>query len=294
MQKYDIIENYRDDDNLRRMFLDFVPKVFGGLDFEPWYNKGFWFDQYIPFSIIQNNRIVSNVSVTVMNILLDGKEIDGIQFATVGTLPEYRMRGLSRYLMDYVLNKYNKETRFFFLFANEDVIDFYPRFGFKRYREVEFIRHKDIPKPAFAARKLDINSTKDFELICGLLKDRQDITRIFGARNYDFVTVWHYLNIFPNRLYYLEDDDILIVASEKQGILHLWDIVFRKSFHLQSAISKVMGKEPITAIHFHFPPDRLPFTYDSVVAVPDDSPLFVRGDFPVAGQLLKFPLTAQT
>ena len=110
MNDYKIIENYRDDTVLRNKFYKFVGQIFSGLSFKKWYETGYWTDKYIPYSIVKDNQIVSNVSISIMKIILEGRSVRGIQFGTVGTLREYRKQGLSKYLMDYVLEKYEDST----------------------------------------------------------------------------------------------------------------------------------------------------------------------------------------
>jgi GNAT superfamily N-acetyltransferase len=293
MNKYRVYENYRDNVSLRNKFYDFVRTVYPGADFEIWYRKGFWLDNYVPFSIIMDDKVVSNVSITRMNIIIDGSEVSGIQFGTVGTIPEYRKRGLSRYLMEYVLDKVEKSADFLFLFANQDVVNFYTRFGFDRYSEVIFKSQANIPKADYSARKLDINSVQDFAIIRRLVSQRVILTRLFGARDYGFITFWHILNVFHDNLYYLEDHDVILIVSEKNGCLHIWDVIHSEPFGVKSAISKVIKGDKSKSISYYFSPDQLHFEYDS--AEEDiDSPLFVRGPFPISGKHFKFPTTAQT
>jgi predicted acetyltransferase len=75
--------------------------VFPRADFKTWYLKGYWSDHYIPHSIIRDNNIIANVSISKMKILINGKCIKGIQLGTVGTLAGYRNQGLSRLLMTH-------------------------------------------------------------------------------------------------------------------------------------------------------------------------------------------------
>lgn len=72
---YKIISNYQKDKALRDSFNELSKKIFG-LDFENWYQSGFWTDKYIPYSILANNRIASNVSVNLCNFILTGKKYD--------------------------------------------------------------------------------------------------------------------------------------------------------------------------------------------------------------------------
>ena len=63
-----IIKKYRDKEELRKSFNELAKKTFG-LNFEDWYQNGFWGDNYNPYSIVMDGRIVANVSVN-MNILV--------------------------------------------------------------------------------------------------------------------------------------------------------------------------------------------------------------------------------
>ncbi len=293
MNDFVVYENYKNDDRLRQKFNGFVQTVFPGADFETWYQKGFWLDNYIPFSIIMDDKIVSNVSITRMNIIIDHTELRGIQFGTVGTIPEYRKKGLSRYLMQYVLSKVEKSADFLFLFANEDVLDFYPKFGFDKYSEIIFKLEHEIPKADYSARKLDIDSMEDFDIIKRLIGERLTLSKIFGAHDYGFITFWHILNLFPKNLYYLEDEDAILIISKRNGCLHIYDVIYSREIDINTAISKVIEGDEIEAIRYYFSPDQLHFKYDSV-AEDIDSPLFVRGKFPIADMNFKFPTTAQT
>jgi len=293
MSNYKIHDNIKNDDNLRNKFFDFTQTVFPGADFKKWHLKGFWLDNYIPYSIIEDDKIVSNVSITKMNLLIDGKYVKGIQFGTVGTIPGYRDHGLSRFLMEFVLDKYKDDVKFFFLFANDSVMDFYPKFGFERQKAVIFKSSTDLPKPNFSAIKLDINKEKDFKLVCKILNFRLVITRLFGAMDYEFISMWHILNIFHENLYYLEDDGVIIIMTEEDNHLHIWDIIYTKPFDISSIIAKVIKSDNVKSIRYYFSPDQLNFKYDEVED-DEDSPLFVRGKFQLAEKDAKFPATAQT
>ena len=293
MIDFKLVENYRDDENLRNKFNRFTEIVFSGLNFERWYKSGYWTPNYIPHSLIRNNKIIANVSISKMEIILNRKRIRGIQFGTVGTIPEYRKKGLSKYLMEYVLNKYENYTDIFFLFANDTVLDFYPKFGLQRKMESIYILNSTIPKTEYSARKLNIKNKKDFALIKEMLDKRLLLTSIFAAMNYSFISMWHLIYGFSDDIYFLEDENIIFILNYKKNKLHIWDIICAKPFDLSPILPKVIPQENINSIVFYFPPDELGFKYDEIV--PDQKTmLFVKGKFPLKGKPFKFPTTAQT
>jgi predicted N-acetyltransferase YhbS len=293
MSKPRIYSAYRDDAALRDAFFTYTETVFPSFSFRDWFARGFWPDTFIPCSLIDDGVVISSVSISQMKIWLDGRLVDAVQFGAVGTIPEYRNQGLSRLLMEYAINQYEKSTDLMFLFANETVVDFYPKFGFRPAHDTAFYNNSDIPAAAFAARKLNVNDGADMALIVRLLKSRLPITRLFGASGYEYITLWHVLNVFPERLLYLEDDDIIVIASQKENRLHVWDIIFDRSFDLAAVLPKVISGDGVDSVYYYFSPDILGYSYDGVEA-DEESPLFVRGDFPIDGRTFKFPATAQT
>ena len=63
---YKINKYYRDNDILRKSFNELAKDTFC-LDFEDWYQNGYWKDNYIPYSVTDNDRVVANASVNIMD-----------------------------------------------------------------------------------------------------------------------------------------------------------------------------------------------------------------------------------
>lgn len=53
--------------------------------FENWYQSGFWNDKYIPYSILADGKIISNVSVNIIDCSINGNERRFIQLGTIMT-----------------------------------------------------------------------------------------------------------------------------------------------------------------------------------------------------------------
>lgn len=133
----EIINDYRDDAVLRRSFNELAGKTFG-LDFEDWYQNGFWEDAYNPYSVVENGQVVANVSVNVTDLLFDGSIKRFLQLGTVMTEETHRHQGCIRAIMERIDADYHGKTDGIYLFANDSVLDFYPRFGFQKSREYQY------------------------------------------------------------------------------------------------------------------------------------------------------------
>lgn len=133
-----MIKAYQSDGDLRRSFNRLAEETYG-LSFEHWYQNGFWGEKYIPFSVVSQGAVIANVSANIMDCKPGGETRRYIQLGTVMTKKEYRGQGLSRRLMEWVCREYG-ECDGMFLWANDSVLDFYPKFGFHRLPEYRYRR----------------------------------------------------------------------------------------------------------------------------------------------------------
>ena len=134
---YQIIKGYQKDDNLRNSFNTLALEIFR-LNFEDWYQNGFWKDNYIPYSIVRDGKIVANVSVNITNMIYEGEKKHFIQLGTVMTAKEYRNKGLIRQIMKEIENDFEDKVEGMYLFANDSVLEFYPKFGFTKSIEYQY------------------------------------------------------------------------------------------------------------------------------------------------------------
>ncbi len=81
----EIIRGYRNQDELRGSFNQLARETFDGLDFEGWYQDGYWSDRYNPHSIVIDGKVAANVSVNFMDFLWNGHRKHFIQLGTVMT-----------------------------------------------------------------------------------------------------------------------------------------------------------------------------------------------------------------
>ena len=133
----EIIHGYRQDKSLRDSFNALAEQTFDGLNFEGWYQNGFWGDNYDPYSILLDGKVVANVSVNRCDLLIGGVRRKILQLGTVMTAPAYRGRGLGRAIMESI-EPMLAQADGVYLFGNDSVVDYYPRFGFRPGRESEY------------------------------------------------------------------------------------------------------------------------------------------------------------
>ena len=123
-----IVKSYRDNPKLRGSFNRLAKATFG-LDFEPWYQKGFWTDDYNPYSAVLDGKVVANVSVNRTDMIIGDQRRRLYQLGTVMTDEAHRNRGYIRAIMAEI-DKDIADADGVYLFGGDNVLKFYPKFGF--------------------------------------------------------------------------------------------------------------------------------------------------------------------
>lgn len=126
----EFICDYMRDDVKRRALNALAQRTFG-IDFEAWVKDGYFEGDYIPYSLIENGKLLSNVSVNRMQFVQNGAARMYIQMGTVMTDAAHRQRGLARRLMERVLRDWEGRCDGIYLFANLGALDFYRKMGFR-------------------------------------------------------------------------------------------------------------------------------------------------------------------
>lgn len=69
MNKYKLVSNYRNNKNFRESFNELVKKTFG-MDFSERYGNGYWNDTYIPYSFMDNGKVIANAFIFKMSVVM--------------------------------------------------------------------------------------------------------------------------------------------------------------------------------------------------------------------------------
>lgn len=81
---------------------------------------------------------MANVSVNIMDFVILGEEKRYVQIGTVMTDENYRNQGLSRTLIKKILKEWENKCQGIYLYANNSVLNFYPKFGFSVCSEYQY------------------------------------------------------------------------------------------------------------------------------------------------------------
>lgn len=258
MNRLQLITDYKQNTALRLNFNQLAHQVFG-IDFEAWYQMGFWSDRYIPYSFETGGQIVANVSANIMDLIINGEKRRAIQIGTVMTRPDYRGQGLAAELMKTVIDAYEDKVDLIYLFANQNAINFYPRFGFQLIQEKRFTLNVNDEVGGITlsgCRQLDTKNIDDLRLIQKLATERIPVSKTLGVENMEYLTLWYALNVFPNDTFYVVDEETIVITKQDNETLIVYDIISAHSVNFMKLLPKIVrGKT--RHVEFKFTPDRI-------------------------------------
>lgn len=252
-------------------------------DFSFWYDLNLWDERYESYAIAPDNvngSLVSNLCVFKTRILWRGKPpVEALSLGAVCTHPLHRNKGFARMLMEHLLARYPNTPMY--LSANESVLDFYPRFGFRPVREKLPVLFCAIDN-ACPTTKLAFDDPK----IAWYIRERKVFSGLLDCANTDSVTLFHiHLGPYKDCLYEISACQALAVAEQEGDTLRLHGLFALRPVCWEE-LAAHLPFAGVRRVAFGFAPDALgaPFHWEAF----DGEALFVRG---VACELgdFKFP-----
>lgn len=235
---YEIVKHYRHNKALRDSFNALAEATFG-LNFESWYQNGFWGDDYDPYSIVIDGKVVANVSLNRVDMIICGQRKRIYQLGTVMTAPEYRNRGLIRSIMAQI-EEDTRDADGIYLFANDSVLDFYPKFGFRK--EKEYVYSKEtIQTGACRMENIPMDSAAGWARLSEAMAENTFAPACYMAENPGLV--FFYVSQFMQSCVYRDSETgAFVVAELEDGELVLHN-VFSAAPVCLDAIIAAFGSE---------------------------------------------------
>ncbi|MBC1489097.1 GNAT family N-acetyltransferase [Listeria sp. FSL L7-1485] len=287
---YQLISDYKDNDKYRASFNRLAESTFD-INLEEWYQQGFWNDKYMCYSYLHNESIIANVSINKMELKYQGKEYQAIQIGTVMTHPNYRNQGLATKLINQVISKYEDQYDFFYLFANDSVLDFYPKFGFERVDESSFtIDATSLKKQFSKVKKLNPKNKMDFQLINRIVSNRMPLSTVLDVKNNEDLLMFYLLIALKDATYYVEELDAIVLFEQEETDLYVLDIISTKKLDVVDVLRYLVTKE-IETIHLSFTPEKDKLI-DAAYIIETEDMLFMRPNVFVENPYFIFPSTS--
>lgn len=289
---YTFIKDYKDNEGYRKSYNALTQKTYG-FDFEDWYKAGYWGSTYKQYSLMDGENIVANVSISIIDYLVLQERKRYIQLGAVMTDTNYRKQGLSKFLIEKVIEEWKDKCDTIYLFANDSVLNFYPRFGFTA--AVEYRHYKEITynKEVSAAEKLDMSLQSSRQVLVEKIKNSIPVSKMAMLKNVGLI-MFYCTSFMSNNVYYLREQDIIAIAEFSGDTLYLQDIILEAEADLDIVISFLVNKD-IKRVVLGFTPAASENFCEELV-VEEDSTLFILkgGESLFQDNKLRFPALSHT
>lgn len=239
MRDIQIHQNVRRDAPLREGFFALARSVFG-LDFAPWYQAGWWTGRYIPHVLTVDGQVAANVSVNLIDTLRGGLPRRYIQLGTVMTDPAYRGQGLGRRLMEAVLERWRDACGGMYLYANDSVLDFYPKFGFRPARET--VHSRAFSGGQGCAQALDMDTAQALTLLREHYAQGNPFSALPMVDNFGLL-MFYCGSFMKDRVRYIPSQDAVVVAEQEGDVLICHDIFCPAGKDLDAILSAAAAPE---------------------------------------------------
>jgi len=239
--------------------------------------------------LVDGAKIVANVSVNVIDFMVLGEKKTYVQIGTVMTDADYRGLGLSRFLMEKVLEEWESKVDLIYLFANDSVLDFYPKFGFEAYHEYQYVAHVSKKDCASKVRKLNMANVQNQELVYKIVQQAVTFSKISMTDN-DELVMFYCTSFMADQVYYIEDEDVVVIYKLEEDTLFLYDVFSHNTVELEHIIQTIASNQTKKVV-FGFTPMDLS-NYGKNLLKEGDTTLFIKGDkkSPFGLEDLMFPV----
>jgi len=266
-----IEKNYRNNDALRASFNRLAEKTFG-LNFENWYRNGFWKDNYIPYSVVIDGEVVSNVSVNACNMNYKGQIVKLIQLGTIMTDDDHRGNGYARTLMEEVLKDYDGKVDGIYLFANDSVLEFYPKFGFREAKEYQYSKEVTISGEC-TAQNVPLRDKIDFDRTVEILDTKKQNAQLYMVDN-PGLYMFYLSQFMTENLFYIEECNSYAIAEVEDDTLILHAIIGAGAV---DEVIRAFGSQVKKVVLCFTPKDTSGFEKSELHE--EDTTFFVQGKF---------------
>lgn len=283
--------DYWADTKLKKTAIDFI-KFIHNLDLSYWDKLGYWDDNYRPFSLFDNEKIVAHACLYTMDMMVNGKRCKVAQISAVGTHPDYRRLGLNFELTQKVFEWATPKHDFYYLFADDMALPFYKHCGFRMVDEYKTVLKLEGQKPKTENQiiKLDTTQQKDRDLIYTMAQQRSAASDKLGVFNPKLLMFWC-LYFLKDNIYYIPDLDAIIIYSRENKKVTISDVIASDIPSLEQFYPSISDKDDREVV-FQFMIDKMKLDNFETESVKINAGTHLMGNFPLEQQLFQFPLTA--
>lgn len=271
MSELTFCKSYQNNVKLRNGFNKLIERTFC-INFENWYQNGYWKDQFNQYTLFDGEEAITSVSAYTMDLDWNGNEKHVVQFGGVATDEQFRKQGLNRKVLEAAIKDYEGKVDDIFLLANHTVVDFYPKFGFHRCRQWQCSKDVHITTESTVV-PVSMSDKQNWKVIEEAVMKSVSNSALEMKRNPELI-MFYLTQFMQENVYYIESLNAYVVAEIDEHELTLSQVFASETVDLDK-VFQAFGKE-INHVTLEFTPLNPESYVQTEITNPDDT-LFVMG-----------------
>lgn len=231
---------YKNDSEALASFNELTRNTFA-FDFVAWHAGGHFSDMYVPHVIMDKGKVVSNVSVNRMQFDIGGVIKNYIQIGTVMTDKAYSGQGLNKKIMESILQEYADKVDGIYLFGNDSVLNYYPKFGFVPCEEFEyyFSYENESDVSPYSIERVDMSDDMQAKKVYAVMERYLAEPDVLNENDAMYMSenlgLYHFWmdSEYRDNIYYLPECGAYVVAAVDNGRLYLYQIIGKERVALK-------------------------------------------------------------
>lgn len=218
-----------------------------------------------------------------------GESKSYVQIGTVMTDEEYRGQELSRVLMEIVLKEWEDKCDIIYLFANDSVLDFYPKFGFQMCNEYQYSMSIIKECKYGKVRKINMEDDNDIVSVYNMACNTLPFSKVSVKHNQSLI-MFYATYFMKDSIYYIEEYDTVVICEFDEEILYLQEVLSTSKVNLDSIINSIVADKTKKVV-LGFTPNEVS-AYEKSLLKEEDTTLFIRKikDNPFKSEDIMFPV----
>lgn len=231
---------YKNDNEALASFNELTRNTFA-FDFVAWHAGGHFSDMYVPHVIMDKGKVVSNVSVNRMQFDIGGVIKNYIQIGTVMTDKAYSGQGLNKKIMESILQEYADKVDGIYLFGNDSVLNYYPKFGFVPCEEFEyyFSYENESDVSPYSIERVEMSDDTQAKKVYAVMERYLAEPDVLNENDAMYMSenlgLYHFWmdSEYRDNIYYLPECGVYVVAAVDNGRLYLYQIIGKERVALK-------------------------------------------------------------
>jgi len=185
--------------------------------------------------------VISNVSVNIMDFEVFGKSKRYIQLGTVMTDVAYRNQGLLRVILEKIIVEWKDKGDLLYLFANDSVLNFYPKFGFTTLNQYQYTKLISKQCKNGLVKKLNMSNECDRALVYDKANVHSSLSKISMCGNAELI-MFYCILVMTDSVYYIQDYDAVIIANFVGDTIEVLDVFCTEEVPLDKILNYLVNE----------------------------------------------------